>query len=578
MSALKGWAGEVIIVGAGPVGLATALQLGRAGIRTVVVERHQRLTDRAGAAGIHARTMETFRQWGIAGQIAAAGVRPKETFTLAWVTRLAGQELGTITIETGGPAEFQRFRSWSPEFDCACGQNRYEPIILDVVRACSSVELRFETEAISLEQAGNGVSVTLRHCRTGVTEEIRASYVVGADGMESSIRTWLGITETVESAFVNLINIRFRAPLDPFRAGRRYGLYWVINPDTQGCFIWPNVKDNWIYNLELPHGADPASYTRERLTEVVRDAVGVADVPIEIDTVLTWRCGLAITDTWRLGRVFLVGDAAHRFPPHGGFGMNSGIQDSSNLVWKLVAVLRWGASDTLLDTYELERKSVAQQNVAQSIINTQRMQETGWLMPDPSVLDTIERPEGQALREQIIAAIPKQRERFYSHGQQFGYIYRSDAVVADGTEPESSTVNEYRPTAHPGARAPHLWLVDAAGREYSTIDLYDGKFTLFAGADEGEAWRDAVAHVAQTSGVPISTFLFCESIRAETPGVLVQKPGEPAWHTSFGITDSGALLIRPDGHVLFRCAEMPPSPLQELKRAILQITSATIGS
>jgi len=346
------------------------------------------------------------------------------------------------------------------------------------------------------------------------------------------------------------------------------GMYWVINPDTQGCFVWPDVKDVWLYNFEPPPGEDPAGYTPERCAEIICRAIGAPDLPLEIDAIVTWQYGHAVTDTWRSDRVFLIGDAAHRFPPHGGFGVNSGVGDVSNLAWKLVAALRWGAGDKLLDTYEKERKPVAEQNAHQSMLNTQRMQETGWLMPDPSVLDVIERPEGQALRETIAAAIPKQRERFFSHGQQFGYIYRSDAVIADGTEPEISSVSEYRPTAHPGARAPHLWLVNAQGEEYSTIDLYSGAFILFAGADEGVTWQDAAMRVAETSDVPISAFLFSQAAAGGRSETLQQKPGEATWHSVFGITPSGALLIRPDGHILFRCPQLPASPVDELKQAI----------
>jgi hypothetical protein len=201
----------------------------------------------------------------------------------------------------------------------------------------------------------------------------------------------------------------------------------------------------------------------------------------------------------------------------------------------------------LLDTYEIERKPVAEFNGAQSLENTRRMEETGWLLFNPDAIAKIEAPgpEGQAIRDRIAEAVPRQREQFYSFGQQFGSIYRSAAVILDGSDPEPSTVSDYRITAHPGARAPHLWLRGPDGRDLSTIDLFYDGFVVLAGP-EGEPWRDAASVIGAESGVRLKGYVIGEG------GDLAERPGERSFTTVYGIDADGAVLVRPDGHVAFR--------------------------
>jgi hypothetical protein len=243
--------------------------------------------------------------------------------------------------------------------------------------------------------------------------------------------------------------------------------------------------------------------------------------------------------------------------------MNSGIQDSHNLVWKLIARLRWNAGDGLLNSYELERKPIAQVNGEQCLINTRRMEETGWLLKDPRALAAIETPDGEPLRQKISAAVPKQREQLFSQGQQFGRIYVSNAIVDDGTTAEESTISTYRPTGHPGARAPHVWLQDSTGRSISTIDLYEGSFILFVARD-GEAWVSAASEIAKHLRASL------KAIRIGSPG-YAQRPGDAQWESVVGIGNTGALLVRPDGHVGARWSALPGDPKGALGVAFEQL-------
>ncbi|OAH11742.1 FAD-dependent oxidoreductase [Streptomyces jeddahensis] len=562
---------DVVVIGAGPVGLATALQLGRRGVATLLVERRDTLSHHPKAGGIHARTMEIFRQWGVADAIreAGRGVLPPSASGptgFGWMTRLSGTEIGRISF--GASAEDRvRFARHSPEFACGCGQDLYEPILLAEVHNHPAVTVRFGLRATVVEQDDVSVLVALddpgADTRIGT---VKARYVVACDGVRSPTRRTLGIGEQGEPAFGNSINVRFRADLERHRGGRRYGLFWVINPETQGAFGWRRRQNEWTYNFEAAPGEDPATYTAERCVEIVRQGIGDPDIEVDIVSILHWKHDQAVSDSWRAGRVLLAGDSAHRFPPHGGFGMNSGVQDSVNLVWKLQLVLQGLADKSLLDSYQEERKPVALFNGEQCLLNTKRMEETGWLLPDATSIAQIEDPgpAGQAVRDRIAAAIPRQREQFYSHGQQFGTIYASRAVIDDGTEPELSTISEYRMTGQPGARAPHLWLRAADGSEISTIDLFYDGFVLLHRGDRQE-WSAAARAVTRATGVLIDGHAIGPG------GQWFERNDQPRFTDLYGIETSGAVLVRPDGHVGFRSVKGEPDPTVALADAVRRL-------
>ena len=555
---------DVLIVGGGAVGHAMALQLGRAGISTLLVERRGGRSTHPKALGAHQRSMELYREWGLADEMTAAALPPEQALGFGWMTRVNGIELGRVML-VDDIDKLDDYSVCTRERMTFIAQVKLEEILARAVGRQDAVQIRFGTEAVAIEQDDAEATVTLREAEGGGTYQVRATYVVAADGVRSPLRRMLAITETADPPYGESVNVYLRSPgMDALRDGRPYVLWWTVNADSFGTF-WPvGFDQRWIYNFEGDISQPDAYFNKAFCADRIRRSAGAADLDVEVLDILRWRHERAVADQWRRGRVFLAGDAAHRFPPHGGFGLNSGVQDTANLAWKLVAVLRGQAGDALLDSYEAERKPVAELNAEQVTLNTKRLQETGWLS-DRFDLAAIERPEGAELRAAIADAVPRQREQFHSLGQQFGTIYESSAVVPDGRPPVRSTIADYRMTSTPGARAPQVWLTTAGGRRLQTLDLIDGGFVLLAGSD-GDAWIAAAATLRHRDP-RLSAY------RVATDGDL-SFADNGSFGQSFEVGRGGAVLIRPDGHVGFRAQDLPGDPAEALGSALTRILGA----
>jgi putative polyketide hydroxylase len=553
---------EVLIIGAGPVGLSTALALGRAGIRCLVLERRGDFSRYPKANGVHARTMEIFRQWGVVKPIRELTAGMPDDVTIAWMTRLNGIEIGQISVGDSDEASVL-FDAQSPERMSAVGQHMFEPLLAQAAGELDNVTISLGSEVTDLAVGDDSITADYTDS-AGARHSVVAQYVVAADGIRSVIRRTLGIGEHGEESLGTAINVQFDADLDPYLGGRPIPIIWIINGDTQGAFIRDGLT-RWRYNFEIAPESDPKAVTRERCEREVVQAIG-DDTPIAIHHVWSWTHDQAVTDRWRQGRAFLAGDSAHHFPPHGGFGLNSGVQDAQNLAWKLVAKLRWNAGDRLLDSYEAERLPVAEFNGEQCMRNTREMEKTGFLMRDRGFLAIVETEEGAQARSAIAEGINAQRDLVASHGQQFGFQYDSSAIVPDGTEIVESSVAEYRPTARPGARAPHSW-VSSQGDVISTIDVYDGGFALFTGPDNS-AWAGAADRVRKELGIPLRVWGLGTDLNPvdETVAQLLDR---------YGLGSAGALLIRPDGIVGFRSGGRADDEYSALTSALSEILDLT---
>lgn len=539
----------VLIVGSGPAGLSAAVLLADLGVRAVLVERNPATTDHPRAHVINTRTMEIFRQIGIADAVLAAGIPDAAYARVLWKRTLVGDELGAMEIGLDRAAVRAAV---SPTRIASCAQDNVE-ILLRRAAEQRGCDLRYATELIGYAQDGNGVVATLR---TGVEEKrLRARWVIAADGASSPTRRLLDVGMVGIPPIATLVGIYFHADLAPWLRERPALLFFIMNSRAPGILIALDGRRRWIYHCPHPHG----ELTAEQATDAVRLAVGVDDLAVEIKSIRPWTMTAEVAERFRVGRVLLAGDAAHCFPPTGGFGLNTGVQDVHNLAWKLHLVLAGRAPESLLDTYEEERRPVAQANTDWSVRN---FLEAGTAVGPGSLMATLQIEAGGPDVPQVLARlqadIDGERDHFDALGQDLGFVYERGALIPDGSElpAVADRAAEYVPNARPGSRAPHVWL--SRGRDLiSSLDLFGSAFTLLVPESANE-WAAAEASAA----LPVEVRLH----RIGPTADLRDQDG--SWRAPYDITEHGAVLVRPDGHVACRFRGAVADPAAALVRAL----------
>ena len=524
----------VLIVGGGPVGLTASILLSRHGIRSMLVERHPGTAILPKARGINARTMEMYRQCGVEAAIRSAGLGNESTGQVVWTESLAGRE---IERRVSGRALPQN-QAASPVRNCLCAQDDLEPVLRRFAEADWAGELRFNAELVAAEQDAQGVTGLLVDRQSGAETSVRAQYVIAADGVKSYFRRMLGVSMVGRQGVYDSMNILFNADLRPWTSDRPAALYFVEQPTLRATFLTINLKDRWSFLIHSvkQYGWEPPDFTEEHCIALIRQGVGIADLPVRILGTSFWEASAHVADRYGAGRIFLAGDAAHEMPPTGGFGLNTGVQDVQNLVWKLSAVLRGHAAASLLDTYHHERQPLGRAITQAALDNSLSMGRTA---------------------RQTAAKLPRS-EFLNEQGLIFGAVYESAAVVPDGTPaPEQDDpITQYIPSAHPGARAPHIWL-QRDGGPISTIDLFGRGFVLLTGS-RGQAWLEAAKRVADATRPPLDAHAI--------GGGQITDPNA-AWADAYGIAEDGAVLVRPDGHVAWRSHASVAAPVVTLAAA-----------
>lgn len=514
MTAGAGLTPPVLVVGAGPAGLTTALFLSRYGISSMLVERRQEVSPLPRAMGINARTMEIFRGLDLASAVEAISVDIGDSHFLVELDTLRGPLREAVprggATEPGGPD------SPTPAHFVFCAQNRLEPMLLEKLAAGGLCEVRRGTVLAGLSQDAGGVTAHLRDLARGTEDSVRCEYLVGADGAFSTVRSHLGIAMRGNDHLTRELNILFDADLLSVLGDVRAILYHVRHPWLREPCQFRNTDGGSRWSLLTHQFEDPSP---ERCRELVRLCAADPRLDVDILAIGEWERATLLADRFRHGRVFLAGDAVHRVTPAGAFGMNTAIQTAHNLAWKLAAVLQGWAGTGLLDSYEIERR--------------------------PWSLKTVEL--SQRLNSQHRRAASR------TLGHVLGIAYEAGAFVADGTPPPpcADPVAEYVPSARPGRRAPHAWLPGEAGA-VSTIDLFDGRFVLLS---PSAAWCASAREVAAARAVPL---------RAETVA-------DPGWADLYQVGRQGAALVRPDGHVAWRTAGMPADPAAALQRVLATV-------
>jgi 2-polyprenyl-6-methoxyphenol hydroxylase-like FAD-dependent oxidoreductase len=518
----------VLIVGGGPVGLALAVDLGWHGVPCTLVEQGDGTVTNAKFVDINMRTMEFCRRWGVAEEIRDQGFDKDYPQDLIFVTSLTGYLLGRLPVPS-----FAALRTppTVAERIARCPQTVFDPIIRRVAQAFPTVTLRYETRCESVTQDAGGVTATLTDVRTGRRETMRARYLTCCEGASSPLREALGVGFDGAGALSLSTNVTFRSDALLKIHDKGPGFYTAIGPEGRwASMLSVDGRSTWrVHSIEKSDG-DTA----------IRRFVG-RDFNYEILTTLTWQRRELVADRYQVGRVFFLGDAVHQLSPSGGFGLNTGIGDVTNLSWKLAAVLQgWGGA-ALLDSYEIERLPVGKRTASTATTLFRRLYTDD--KPGPAILE--DGPAGEAVREavreRVDAMIARSNcgydygARYEDAGLQLGYFYEgSPVIVPDGTPPPLDDPRNYFATARPGSRAPHFWLDE----NRSVLDLFGRGFVLLRlgrSPPSAAPFEEAAARL----GVPLQ-------VHALAPEHLL------------ALYNRKLVLVRPDGHVAWR-GDAPPS-------------------
>lgn len=353
---------DVLIAGAGPAGLVAGITLARYGVTVLVIDKRDGLPGLSRAFLVSTRSMELMRRFGLEEAIRAGAA---DIRLCTWVTHDLASAAGT-ELPMGHPTDPEAALI-SPVRPAWAPQDHHEPVLLDCLREMPSATTRFGCELLDVRQQEDGVLATVTDTDTGREEQLFARYLIAADGAHSTVRNRLGVPMTGRGDLANYERVEFSAPVWQIVGERRYALYVITGLGTPGVVAAHGRTGRWSLSRETPLDTRGLAELNEaEVTDLIRRAAGACTLPVQVERLSTFTFAAQIAEEYRVGRCFLAGDAAHRMTPRGGTGMNTAIQDSFDLGWKLAWVLRGWASPDLLDSYELERRPVAAHNVERS--------------------------------------------------------------------------------------------------------------------------------------------------------------------------------------------------------------------
>jgi putative polyketide hydroxylase len=491
--------------------------------------------------------MEFYRGLGIDDLVREAGASLSPTMGIHSGHSL--KEVIEAKKRTKGPRKFPELLApVTPVNGMFVTQDMIEPVLLDVARERGG-DVRFYTECVGVEQDGNRITATLKDRESGATSTVHADYLIAADGAGSPIRTQLNVPTTGRGTMGHLLNILFHADLKSLVHQREFSICMVKRPEVCGLFTSINNSDRWVFHLiyDPSKGENASDFPPEKCKELLRIALGMPEIEIDIKSILPWEPSVRIAERLQHGRIFLAGDAAHQMPPWGGQGANSGIADAHNLAWKLAAVLKGHASKVLLETYDVERIPVGR---AAAEASASAVDENGIF----------------SMKWNLTVAMGWLKKISLLSGH--GYCYTSKAICVEDTSPLGGLT--WRPwtlpslffsiDGRPGRRAPHVW-VEHQGKRISTLDLFDTSFVLLAGA-EGASWLEAAKKVSSALGIDIAAYC------VGPEGDLVNSKGE--FESAAGISSRGAILVRPDDFVAWRERRQLSGHQAKLEQAMRQ--------
>lgn len=502
----------VIIIGGGPVGLSAAICLACQGIKSVLIEKHPTTTNHPKARGVNGRSMELFRSWDLEDQMKQYQM-PQEAHRFTWLEDFQGREVTRIQATVD-------YSPYSPSTNAIIAQDDLEQELFKKAQSMPLIDLRFNNEMIHATQDEEQVTVEILNKATSQKETISAKYLIAADGAHSSLRNVFNVEmEGIDNLGV-FCNIYCEMNLDKYVEHRPSAGFMFTRPDVRGTFVLSKQDHKkWLIGVRI--GSNPnltqESFTDDFCIDYVKKVINDPEVEVHLINKAFWTMAALIAKQYRIGRVFFAGDAAHRLPPTGGFGMNTGIQDVHNLAWKLAMVLKGQADESLLDTYFTERVQIAKTNMNWITSNAERF---------VKIFTALAKNDLVTFEE----ALKDQTHHINNILLDLGFVYGS----------EYQTQEKYTPSAKIGARAPHCWLLKG-NKEISTIDLFNKQFVLLC-HPEAEYWQEKYHQFP------------CKIVTIGQQGEYLDTNHD--FLEKYQISKKGAILIRPDGHVAWHSSDL----------------------
>lgn len=564
----------VLIVGGGGCGLSTSIFLSNLGVESLLIEKHHQQSPMPKARYLNQRTMEVFRQQGLADAVYERSVPLEYISKMRWCTSLGGNgpwDRKTLyELEAwGGGSLAKTYQQDSPCESTIYPQVRLEPLLKAQAEERNAGQLRFGHELQALEQDREGVTATVLDRAKQEIYRVRAQYVVAADAGKT-VGPIVGARLEGTPELVEMVTVYFKADLSAYIDDDRVSTFWFANPEGDTTAwgsgvlgkLGPNRFDRhseeWMFHFSFKPGAN-ASYDPETLVPQIRELLKIPELDLSLLGIGRWIVQGILANRYRFGRIFLAGDAAHRHTPTTGLGLNSAVHDAQNLAWKLAMVINGQAGDGLLDSYETERRPAAERNVNWALFTFGNHQSTGaaiGLLPGDAersqanfkaLLASDE--DGEARRARFREIMRVHRTEYQAHDLEIGIRYDHGALVTDGTPipPRDPMGHQFVATTRPGHRMAHAW-ISGPEQKVSTLDLarFDG-FTLITGRKG--VWDDAVQAAAQALGVPIDLVVIADD--------ATYTDSNREWLRVREISDEGAILLRPDQHVAWRCLNAP---------------------
>jgi 2-polyprenyl-6-methoxyphenol hydroxylase-like FAD-dependent oxidoreductase len=493
----------VIIIGAGPVGLSASIALSRQGIRNIVIEKHPGTSIHPKARGVNVRTMELCRLWGAEQQIRRSEL-PVTARRFLWMNHVKGEIQGDVSFVT-------EQEELSPTEPCLLSQDIFEQELLACLKTQKNSQVHFDTRVINIEQDDQFVYCELENLIDQTRTKIQAQYLIAADGANSFVRKNLNISMDGIPLLGTHVSVYCETDLSPWLSDKPFAVMAFTDKEQMGRVMMAvDLKHRWIFSKRIADANE--ILTKEAGIQLVRATVDEPELEVKVINISKWEMAALNAQQYRHGRIFLCGDAAHRIPPTGGMGMNTGIGDAHNLAWKIAYVIQGYADQTLLDSYEQERKPLAQTTIDWSVINANRLR---------AIFQSLIDGNSNAFYEGL-----KEQAKHINHiGLDIGFMYG---------ESQQFDPNIYKSKAIVGMRAPHCWL-SYNNQTISTIDLFEKNYVLLA----GENCIVEKLKLPIPEKYPTKTLVIGKDVH-----ILNQD-----FYACYQLTKEQAVLVRPDGHI-----------------------------